>query len=144
VGGWGSEDDEPDERTLREAGNGRAQAVRVSALVREGLSLGSSFRLTPELVLELHGIAMDGLLASAGRLRARSDGEILGSRHVMPTHDRVPELLVEACDFVNARPEGDRSSSPPTFSGGFAGSIPSKMETGERPEQSRTSSCACA
>lgn len=107
MGGWGADDDTPDERTLREAENGRAQARRVSDLVREGLLAGTALRLAPELVLELHKLSMDGLLGSAGRVRERSDGEIFGSRHVLPPRQDVPQLLASACDFVNVRSTGE-------------------------------------
>jgi Fic family protein len=56
--------------------------------------------LTPATIAELNALAVDGVVATAGRLRVRSDLEILGSRHHVPPHGDVPELVEAACAFV--------------------------------------------
>jgi Fic family protein len=100
--GWGI-DDESDPaanaRALREAENGLRQARRVADLIRSGVPSGAS-PLTSAVIAELNGLAVDGIVSTAGKMRERSDLEISGSRHVVPSHDDVPGLIDAACTFV--------------------------------------------
>lgn len=106
--GWNNLEEEPaDERTLQEAEGGRAQARRVRTLVLEWLRTPDPFALEPETICELHRHAMAGILPSAGSVRKRSDLDIAGSQHVLPSHSEVPALLSGACAFVNERPADD-------------------------------------
>jgi len=92
---------------MREAENGVRQARRLATLIREGLAQPSAFRLSAATLCELNQCAVEGVTATAGRLRERSDLEILGSRHVLPQHEDVPALVDEACDVVHARWDED-------------------------------------
>jgi Fic family protein len=107
VGGWGFGDDEADERTLLEAENGREQARTVQTWVRVALRHEGRVRfpVTVDRVRWLNRVAMRGLIPTAGELRTRSDLEIAWSKHVLPPHEQVPALLVEACDLVNDQPD---------------------------------------
>jgi Fic family protein len=104
--GWGFDDDEPDERTLVEAANGRAQARAVSAIVRRATRRPAVFPVTTIELQILNRLAMQGLLATAGDLRQR-DVKISGSSHVPPPYAQVPFLLSKAFDFVNSQPNAD-------------------------------------
>ena len=79
----------------------------MSEHIRAALGSPLGFRLTSSLVCAFHEAAMRGLLATAGRLRERSDVEIRGSRHVPPPHEDVGRLLDEFCAFVNDRRDED-------------------------------------
>jgi Fic family protein len=104
--GWGL-DDRGDGAAALEAERGLEQARLMSEHIRAALGSPLGFRLTSSLVCAFHEAAMRGLLATAGRLRERSDVEIRGSRHVPPPHEDVGRLLDEFCAFVNDRPDED-------------------------------------
>jgi Fic family protein len=88
---------------MREVENGVRQARRLTLLIQGALARPEVSPLSPAVACELNQLAVDGLIHTAGRLRERSDIEIFGSRHVLPSHERVPGLLDEACALVAAR-----------------------------------------
>ncbi len=58
------------------------------------------FTLSVEVICELNLLAVDGLTANPGKLRAR-DVVIQGSRHEPPTWATLPGLLADLCNQVN-------------------------------------------
>lgn len=105
-GGWGSDEDELDQRSLLEAGNGHEQMRMVRSWVRRGVH-GRPVNLNVDRIRLLNGIAMKGILARPWELRTCSDLEIFGSRHVLPPHEHVRELLEDACSFVESQAHAD-------------------------------------
>lgn len=70
-------------------------------LVNETLHGPRSTALTTELICELHGLAMTGLVEHAGTLR-QADVRIRGSRHEPPASADVPRLVEDLCGYCNA------------------------------------------
>lgn len=95
--GWGD-----DERTELETQGGLAQLDLVQRILRRSLGVPAHQTLTPRTILRLHRVAMLDILSSAGQWRTR-DVEIFGSRHTPPPYEEVPNLIQDACNFVNDR-----------------------------------------
>jgi Fic family protein len=104
-GGW-SWDDDDDPRSLRGGQNSRRQAIRLREHIAAGIADPSRFTLTPALICELDGIAVDGLVDHPGQFRTR-DLEIMGSRHEPPPWQQVSGLVDDMCNYVN---EGGREA----------------------------------
>jgi hypothetical protein len=100
MGGWGGNDDPPSPTQLLASRNAYRQLERTLALITEALAWARPVRLTPEMICELHGLAMAGLIDGAGTLR-RDDVRITGSRHAPPPWADVPRLIDELCDYAN-------------------------------------------
>ena len=83
----------------REAVNGLLQFDLMIALIDQALAL-EDLVLTPELVSELQGIAVQGLEETAGQIR-EEPVSIGGTTHVPPPWQDVPALLQEMCDYVS-------------------------------------------
>jgi Fic family protein len=114
-GGWGSDDDDANERDLQEARSARGQALLVRVWTRLALrrSAPPGPFLTPTRICVLNLVAMSGVIESAGQIRSR-EVEITGSRHVPPPCEEVPALLEQMCEVV-ADPSGD-----PLFAAAYA------------------------
>jgi Fic family protein len=85
-----------------EAINGLRQFDRTIDYIRHWLdSTDRPFRLRPSTILDLHRAALDGISAYAGSFRP-AGVEILGSTHQPVAAHRVPELIEDLCDYVNA------------------------------------------
>ena len=69
---------------------------------------GGTLNLTPELIKELHRLAMQDLYSCAGHFRdvqrdpRRSSVRIKGSKHKPPEDDHVAGLVDDLCDTVNS------------------------------------------
>lgn len=88
-------------RAARETANGVRQFDAVKAEIAKAIERRDAYRLRPSTILGLHRIAVEGIEASAGQWRNVPVG-IEGSRHEPPHESRVPELMEELCDYVNA------------------------------------------
>lgn len=82
-----------------EAVNGLLQFDRMNALIDESVAL-ETLTMTPEIVVELQGIAVQGLEETAGQIR-EVEVRIGGTSHVPPPWQEVPTLLQEMCDYVS-------------------------------------------
>jgi Fic family protein len=107
VGGWAFDDeDEPDERALLAAENGRAQMRVVRIWLLRALRRPGEFAPNTMHLQILNATAMNGLIASPGDLRPSGDDlEIFGSKHVPPPRADVPLMLWDAFTFVNSQPD---------------------------------------
>lgn len=90
-----------DERARVEAANGLRQFDHVLDLVRESTAPERKFKLRPSMLLGLQRTALNGLTNYAGTWRP---GEVVigKSKHTPPGAHRVPELVEDMCDYVNA------------------------------------------
>jgi Fic family protein len=88
-----------DEIALLEAKNGLLQFDEVLRLAEE-FSSAQQFTATPDLILELNRIAIQGIRRSAGQFR-QLPVEISNTPHLPPKHEAVPQLVSEMCDYVN-------------------------------------------
>ena len=95
-------------RAQREAENGLHQFDVGLAMVEDALARGQPFRLRPSSILALHREALRGLSPYAGNWRPAAV-RIEGSGHEPLDAFRVPELIEEMCDYVNAHHE-DRTA----------------------------------
>ena len=100
--GWGDDDGPVAPGTKLDGENALHQAHRLTILIHEALAQPDAFHLSAATICELNKYAVDGASPVAGHLGERSDLEIFGSRHVLPSHETVPQLLDEACDYVHA------------------------------------------
>lgn len=89
MGGW-EHDHPPSDAKRLESANVARLFARVAQVAQ-----GPIPPIDTHLLCELHGLAMDRVIASAGLLRTR-DVEIIGSRHVPPPAADVPSQLVAA------------------------------------------------
>ncbi len=92
---------DPLERARREAENGLRQFDLGLAMVEDAIAKGDPFRLRPSTILSLHREALQGLSGYAGSWRPASVS-IEGSGHEPVDAFRVPELIEDMCDYVNA------------------------------------------
>lgn len=102
--GWGNDDDldvARAQRAAQEAENGLRQARYLVELVRAAVDQVAPLQLVASTICELNRLAVEGVMATAGRLRVRSDVEIGGSSHVLPPHEDVPALVDQMCSFVS-------------------------------------------
>lgn len=88
-----------DQIALQEARNGLLQFDEVLRLAEE-FSDAKQFIATPEMVLDLNRIALEGLRRSAGHFRMVPVG-ISHTSHIPPPHEDVPQLVAEMCEYVN-------------------------------------------
>lgn len=100
MSGWGGSDDLPSPAQRLASQNAYRQLDRALALVTDALAWARPIRLTPDLICELHRLAMNGLIEGAGVLR-RDDVRITGSRHAPPSWADVARLVDELCNYAN-------------------------------------------
>jgi Fic family protein len=79
------------------------QSNRIAEIV---LALGRSLRMTPDLIRELHRLALHDIYSCAGRLRSGAV-RIIGSDHVPPAGSFVGGLVDDLCVRVNAHDPDD-------------------------------------
>lgn len=92
---------DPVMKARREAENGIRQFEMALAIIeRQTDGAESGFHLTPNLMVDLHRVALDGLHAQAGRYRT-SPVTIGQSRHVPPSPDDIAGLVLDMCRYVN-------------------------------------------
>lgn len=96
MGGWGSLDEEDlDGPRLRSLENSLRLTDHMQELIERHMASGS-VPVTAEMLCTMNGIAMSGLVESAGRFR---DGpcRIVNSKHTPPSHTEVPRYVDEMC-----------------------------------------------
>ena len=85
----------------------RNLALQYDAIRKTVERSGGTLNLTPELIKELHRLAMQDLYSCAGHFREvqreprRSSVRIRGSKHKPPEDDHVAGLVDDLCDTVN-------------------------------------------
>jgi Fic family protein len=90
----------PAEIAQREVENGRRQFLAATDMIRSYLEPGRSFALRPTHVLNLQGVAVDGIEREPGVFRRTAVG-IEGAVHQPPDAFRVEGLVVEMCEYIN-------------------------------------------
>jgi Fic family protein len=90
-----------EQRARREARNGVLQFDHVAKLIDQALDPERPIRLRPSTLLALNRTALEGINIYAGNDRP-GPVTIGGSRHIPPEAFRVPELVEELCEYVNA------------------------------------------
>jgi Fic family protein len=88
-----------EEKREQETRNGAIQFLAVVHHV-ENWNTGTS-RLTAELLCELQRLAINQIYDCAGKLRS-GPVSIEGVKHEPPPYEKVPGLVAEMCDYVNA------------------------------------------
>jgi len=89
------------QRAEAEARNGLIQFDLACHMIMDAVEKGNSWRLRPSAILSLHRAALDGISSYAGNFRP-SGVAIQGSSHQPVDAFRVPELIEDMCDYVNA------------------------------------------
>lgn len=84
-----------------ESRNGLLQTDLAIRMANEAIERGS-FKLRPSMLLNLQGVALQGLTSYAGNFRPGAV-KIGKSDHEPPPAFLVPELVEHLCDYVNDR-----------------------------------------
>lgn len=93
---------DPDEKARQEAKNGLRQFDAAIEQIEYSLHPDRQpFKLRPSAMLRLNRVALEGIERYAGVYRPGAV-KIGGSKHTPPEACRVPELVEELCDYVNA------------------------------------------
>ena len=98
----------PDLRAEQEALNGLRQYDAVVEMVEYFQHPDRHFRFRPSQLLNLHRIALEGISSYAGNFRPAGI-QIGGSRHAPADVHRVPDLVEDLCDYINAN-WGDKTA----------------------------------
>jgi len=93
---------DPELRALQEVQNGLKQFQIVVEMVEIYLQPDRPFKFRTSHLQTLHRVALLGLSGYAGNWRPAGI-EIEGSGHAPPDSFRIPELIEEMCDYVNAK-----------------------------------------
>jgi Fic family protein len=93
---------DPELRAQQEVQNGLKQFQVVVEMIRNFLDPERPFNFRTSQLQTLHRVALMGLSGYAGNWRP-SGIEIEGSGHAPPDSFRIPELIEELCDYVNAK-----------------------------------------
>lgn len=83
-----------------EAANALKQADQLRELIQRAVT-EAEFRVTPAMLCELNGLAVDGLVDHPGVFRTDA-GDIIGSRHVPPPAPDVPGYVDQLCAELHA------------------------------------------
>ncbi len=83
-----------------ETENGFRQLTQGIEIIRHYLEPNRPFALRPGLILELQGIAVEGLVTNPGQWR-RTAVQISKSAHQPPAAYLIENLVTEMCDYVN-------------------------------------------
>lgn len=89
-------------RAEREVQNGLKQFQTVVEMIQYHLDPERPFRFRPSQLQTLQRVALAGLDSYAGNWRP-GGVEIHGSQHAPPEAFRVPGLIEDLCDYVNAK-----------------------------------------
>lgn len=89
------------QRAEAEARNGLIQFDLACQMIMDAVEKGDSWKLRPSSILALHRAALEGISSYAGNFRP-SGVAIQGSNHQPVDAYRVPELIEDMCDYVNA------------------------------------------
>lgn len=96
----GDAEDEAVRIARLEGANGRAQLVLAADIINSFMDAERPFALRPSLILQLQGIAVEGLVRNPGQWRISQVG-ITKSSHQPPGPHLVSALVQEMCDYVN-------------------------------------------
>jgi len=92
---------DPHEKARQEARNGLRQFDDAIEQIEYWLQPERPFKLRPSAIMRLNRFALERISRYAGVFRP-SEIAIGGSKHSPPPPHRVPELVEELCDYVNA------------------------------------------
>jgi Fic family protein len=92
-----------EQKAVLEARNGLLLFEAVARIVEEAQS---GFKLTPDILLDLHRLAIHDIYICAGKFRTSNvvlgrNGVIDNEKHQPPEWERVENFVVEMCQYVN-------------------------------------------